>query len=205
MAGWKASNVEDKVQEEKKKDLKDAKIKCRICTGDHWTLKCPFKDSMAPAGDSAPAEVDDVVDTAGSLGQGNSSYVPPHMRKGGAATGERMGGRFERDDLATLRVTNVSPGVQITLESITNDYHRSASLLKSRTSETCSVASAMSLESFWRETERRTGRRDLRLSALLTGRMLRRRVIRWMALVSRTSFCVWNLQRSRLESQIVWE
>ena len=34
--------------------------------------------------------------------------MPPHLRKGGAAgTGERMGGKYERDDLATLRVTNV--------------------------------------------------------------------------------------------------
>ncbi|PQE15391.1 eukaryotic translation initiation factor 3 subunit G protein [Rutstroemia sp. NJR-2017a BVV2] len=41
-----------------------------------------------------------------------SSYVPPHLRNGGASGasgGDRMGGgKFERDDLATLRVTNVS-------------------------------------------------------------------------------------------------
>lgn len=44
----------------------------------------------------------------GGLGTGGGGYVPPHLRKGGAAsTGERMGGKYERDDLATLRVTNV--------------------------------------------------------------------------------------------------
>jgi translation initiation factor 3 subunit G len=39
------------------------------------------------------------------------SYVPPHMRNGASAgAGDRMGGgKYERDDLATLRVTNVSP------------------------------------------------------------------------------------------------
>ena len=45
----------------------------------------------------------------GGLGVGGSSYVPPHLRRGaGAGAGERMGGKYERDDLATLRVTNVS-------------------------------------------------------------------------------------------------
>jgi hypothetical protein len=34
--------------------------------------------------------------------------VPPHLRKGAAAGGERMAGKYEKDDLATLRVTNVS-------------------------------------------------------------------------------------------------
>ena len=45
----------------------------------------------------------------GGLGQQSGGYVPPHLRKGAQASGgERMGGRYERDDLATLRVTNVS-------------------------------------------------------------------------------------------------
>jgi len=56
---------------------------------------------MDADGDGEPA--------AGGLGVGGSSYVPPHMRKGAAAgAGDRMGGKYERDDLATLRVTNVS-------------------------------------------------------------------------------------------------
>jgi translation initiation factor 3 subunit G len=108
VAGWKASN-EDKSDEAKKKaTLKDAKIKCRICSGDHWTTKCPFKDTMAPEGADAPADMaEHGGDEAGGLGAGGSSYVPPHLRGRGGA-GEKMGGKFERDDLATLRVTNVS-------------------------------------------------------------------------------------------------
>lgn len=106
--GWKAS-TEDKSEVEKKKaNLKDAKIKCRICSGDHWTTKCPFKDTMAPEGEAGAAELaDDVPEVAGALGGGGSSYVPPHLRNRGAGTGEKMGGKYERDDLATLRVTNV--------------------------------------------------------------------------------------------------
>lgn len=63
---------------------------------------------MAPVEEaSGGAGVDADDKEAGGLGAGKSSYVPPHMRNGGAAGGEKMGGRFEKDDLATLRVTNV--------------------------------------------------------------------------------------------------
>jgi translation initiation factor 3 subunit G len=106
-AGWKASNEEKGDDVKKKNALKDAKIKCRICSGDHWTTKCPFKDTMAPEGADAPADMGTDAQEAGSLGAGGSSYVPPHLRGRGGA-GEKMGGKYERDDLATLRVTNVS-------------------------------------------------------------------------------------------------
>ncbi|MCJ1355580.1 MAG: translation initiation factor eIF3 subunit g [Icmadophila ericetorum] len=97
--------------------LKDKKVKCRICDGEHFTARCPFKDTMAPAGeeggggaggvDGAGAD-DGAPSKEGGLGVGGSSYVPPHMRKGAAGGGDKMGGKYERDDLATLRVTNVS-------------------------------------------------------------------------------------------------
>ncbi|KAL9107692.1 MAG: hypothetical protein Q9227_007407 [Pyrenula ochraceoflavens] len=98
-----------------KEQLRDKKVKCRICGQEHFTAS---KDTLAPVGEAgaigtpggdAMAEGDDARPTGGALGGGGSSYVPPHLRKGGAATGERMGGgKYERDDLATLRVTNVS-------------------------------------------------------------------------------------------------
>jgi translation initiation factor 3 subunit G len=114
--GFKSGQVEEKAPEEDRKAeaLKKMQIKCRICSGDHFTTKCPFKDTMAPEGEAAgaPADMDAAMggDTGGAgAGGAGGSYVPPHLRKGaGGATGERMGGKYERDDLATLRVTNVS-------------------------------------------------------------------------------------------------
>jgi translation initiation factor 3 subunit G len=123
--GFKSGAAEQPTAEEDQKaqQLKQMKIKCRICSGEHFTTKCPFKDTMAPEGEAGAglADLDGDVgaatlqnlaaggaQSAGPGPAGGSSYVPPHMRKGGAATGERMGGKFERDDLATLRVTNVS-------------------------------------------------------------------------------------------------
>jgi translation initiation factor 3 subunit G len=107
-SNWKAAQ-DDKGDEDKKKlELKNAKIKCRICSGDHFTTKCPFKDTMAPEGADAPADMpDDAPGGAGGLGVGSGGYVPPHMR-GKVGGGEKMGGKFDRDDSATLRVTNVS-------------------------------------------------------------------------------------------------
>jgi translation initiation factor 3 subunit G len=114
---WKAHAKEaDKAGGEKggiKDQLKDKKVKCRICSGEHFTARCPFKDTMAPVdepsgGPALDGDGDDERPSGGALGPGGSSYVPPHLRKGGAATAERMGGKYERDDLATLRVTNVS-------------------------------------------------------------------------------------------------
>jgi translation initiation factor 3 subunit G len=111
---WKASQQEEKSAiEQKKAAMKDTKIKCRICGGDHWTSKCPYKDTMAPEGEPGPGllPADEEEGGPGGLGAASGSYVPPHLRgKGGA--GERMGGGKygdrERDDLATVRVTNIS-------------------------------------------------------------------------------------------------
>lgn len=115
VVGFKSGQVQEKTPEEDKKadQLKKMQIKCRICQGDHFTTKCPFKDTMAPEGEAAgpPADMDERMGGGADVGGGGGpggSYVPPHLRKGGAATGERMGGKYERDDLATLRVTNVS-------------------------------------------------------------------------------------------------
>lgn len=96
----------------KKAALANTTVKCRICNGDHFTARCPFKGTMAPEGEPglADAVADPMAETGAGPG-GKSSYVPPALRKGGsAAAGERMpgsGGKYERDDLATLRVTNV--------------------------------------------------------------------------------------------------
>ncbi|KAF9870074.1 peptidase family m20 m25 m40 protein [Colletotrichum karsti] len=110
---------EDPNAQAMKDKLKDKKVKCRICNGEHFTARCPYKDTMAPVGaESGTADVaagmGDEAAAAAAAGPGakKGSYVPPALRAGaaGAAAGDRMGGSKygERDDLATLRVTNVS-------------------------------------------------------------------------------------------------
>ncbi|KAJ9149044.1 Eukaryotic translation initiation factor 3 subunit G [Pleurostoma richardsiae] len=104
-----------------KDKLKDKQVKCRICNGEHFTARCPYKDTMAPMGEAGAADVaaglgdepppGQAAGGAGGVGAKKGSYVPPALRNGGAGRGEgeRMGGKYgDRDDLATLRVTNVS-------------------------------------------------------------------------------------------------
>ena len=132
-----------------KEQLRDKKVKCRICQGEHFTARCPFKDTMAPADDGTTPAADPMAEDGeegpkapGGLGIGGSSYVPPHMRKGATGGGERMGGKYERDDLATLRVTNVSAHTFSLLTFKILMQARSPKWQKSKNSATSSSASA---------------------------------------------------------------
>lgn len=103
-----------------KDQLRDKQVKCRICEQGHFTARCPFKDTMAPLGDGTTPAADIAAGMGDELGPGGAgaaglgkkgSYVPPALRQGGgaAAAAAGAGSKFgERDDLATLRVTNVS-------------------------------------------------------------------------------------------------
>ena len=153
---WKSVQAEEakagggKAEEKSlKEQLRDKKVKCRICQGEHFTARCPFKDTMAPADDGTTPAADPMAEDGeegpkapGGLGIGGSSYVPPHMRKGATGGGERMGGKYERDDLATLRVTNVSSYTfRLPILKILTQV-RSPKWQKSKNSATCSSASA---------------------------------------------------------------
>lgn len=114
---WKKDEKDEtkKAEEETMKEqLRDKKVRCRICQGEHFTARCPYKDTMAPAGETAApddgADTGAGLDAEGGLGTKTGAYVPVHLRNGGKGAGERMGGGKygERDDLATLRVTNLS-------------------------------------------------------------------------------------------------
>lgn len=189
--GFKGNQQQEKVtpEEDKKAEaLKKMQIKCRICQGDHFTTKCPFKDTMAPEGESTPGPESDAGAGGGAdsgLGVGGSSYVPPHLRKGGAATGERMGGKFERDDLATLRVTNVSHPKRCAFAP-TDTLYRFQSLPKNKTCARCSNDGAVSPESSLQKTVTLAEQKALRLYRIKTARTLHERVRRWMAMVMAT-------------------
>ncbi|KAN0086042.1 Eukaryotic translation initiation factor 3 subunit G domain containing protein [Tylopilus felleus] len=119
-AGNKSAENEQTAEQNIKSELAKAgagKVLCRLCKGDHFTAKCPYKDSLAgletadlPSTDEfAPAA--DAPPAASSAGK----YVPPSMRAGARGAGEsmnRVGGSGSRDDLPTLRVTNISEETQ---------------------------------------------------------------------------------------------
>lgn len=111
--------VESEAQEDPLNKLKAQKlVSCRICKGEHWTTKCPYKDTLGPLQeklqDDKPA--DGATDGAGAAtpataaGKGaapGGKYVPPSLRDGAnKGRGETM--QSKRDESATIRVTNLS-------------------------------------------------------------------------------------------------
>ncbi|XP_027056572.1 eukaryotic translation initiation factor 3 subunit G-like [Pocillopora verrucosa] len=92
-------------------------VQCRICKGDHWTTKCPYKDQL----EVIQAQVKDdeaksAVDAGGAVGGAGEQpqasktgkYIAPSLREGaGNRRGETMP-RSQRDETATIRVTNLS-------------------------------------------------------------------------------------------------
>jgi translation initiation factor 3 subunit G len=190
---WRAQAAEaEKAGPEKgsiKDQLKDKKVKCRICSGEHFTARCPFKDTMAPVDETAAAGSDAGAEEAavGGLGAGTSSYVPPHLRKGAAAGGERMAGKYEKDDLATLRVTNVSLAFQPSATSPRNanlTFYRCPSWQRKTSFGICSSVSVASPESSLPETGKPREPRALLSSALQIGPMLHVLAKKWMAVRS---------------------
>lgn len=100
-----------------RKQLKDKKVTCRYCQGDHFTARCPYKDTLGAAlgeteegAEAAAGEGGLSAAGAGAPGgAGGSRYVPPSMRAGAkAGPGQTMNGPGGRDEFPTLRVTNLS-------------------------------------------------------------------------------------------------
>ncbi|KAI8920370.1 eukaryotic translation initiation factor 3 subunit G-domain-containing protein [Powellomyces hirtus] len=90
-----------------------SKINCRICQGDHWTSKCPFKDTHAPLGDLGGMDSKDTGsdDVGADVGAGGK-YVPPSLRNRGPGEAMRGTGADRRDDFPTIRITNLSEDAQ---------------------------------------------------------------------------------------------
>ncbi|XP_064395372.1 eukaryotic translation initiation factor 3 subunit G-like [Halichondria panicea] len=115
------SNKEDLDQQDedplkKLKDQAKGMVTCRICKGDHWTTKCPYKDSLGASTlkeleEAANPKVESDMSAAQAAAPGTGKYVPPHQTKrpGDQGLGSRMG---RDDDQCTVRVTNVSEDTQ---------------------------------------------------------------------------------------------
>ncbi|PBK99185.1 translation initiation factor 3 RNA-binding subunit, partial [Armillaria gallica] len=95
------------------------KVNCRICKGDHFTAKCPYKDTLGALDnpDSGAGPDDGLTSDATPAAPATTGgkYVPPSMRAGASRPGESMRGLSSggnRDDYPTLRVTNVSEDTQ---------------------------------------------------------------------------------------------
>ena len=92
-------------------------ITCRICKGNHFSSKCPYKDTHQPL-DIIQSTIDQVKkDSTESLGSSSASasatsgkYISPAMRaKMNGSAGVEVGSAFSRrDEYPTIRITNLS-------------------------------------------------------------------------------------------------
>ncbi|WVN90950.1 eukaryotic translation initiation factor 3 subunit G [Cryptococcus depauperatus CBS 7841] len=86
-------------------------VVCRLCNGQHYTARCPFKEQLA-AIDNLTGQVEEEVAPSGVLAAKGAAdtggrYIPPSQRQGAAGgAGESM--FRSRDDLPTLRITSLS-------------------------------------------------------------------------------------------------
>lgn len=76
--------------------------KCRICNGEHWSVKCPYKGTSLDMETKAIAVASSSVSEPAKPGK----YIPPYLK-------ESAKGR-ERDDSSAVRISNLS-------ESMTED------------------------------------------------------------------------------------
>lgn len=85
-------------------------VKCRVCSGDHWTSKCPWKDSGIMAGKPLDDKKLPVPGVPGAEPgkPGGSKYVPPSLRDG--ATKRTDGPNMPRrdDNYSAIRIANIS-------------------------------------------------------------------------------------------------
>ncbi|KAF7380952.1 hypothetical protein HZH66_014328 [Vespula vulgaris] len=106
---------ENKVEEDTLDKLKNmgdkGVVKCRNCNGDHWTSKCPYKDTVLAGGkvpdDKKPLASPAVPGAIAELKPQGSKYVPPSMRDGGNKRGDAMQMQ-RRDDTTAIRISNLS-------------------------------------------------------------------------------------------------
>lgn len=102
---WK--EIEKKEEETKAEQnaqlVSTQRIKCRTCGGDHFTSKCPFKDTLIGETNSA-SSTPELAEPGLSL---TGKYVPRHLRKDASGnTVARDPG--SRDDTNTLKVSQLN-------------------------------------------------------------------------------------------------
>lgn len=108
--------------------LANKRVQCRLCKGDHYTARCPYRDTLeaipgaggdVPDSDTVAAAAaaglslsgDSAADKMNPAAAGPGKYKPPSLRSGAVPT-PGMGGPTQRDETATLRVTNLSEDVE---------------------------------------------------------------------------------------------
>lgn len=102
----KMEQEEEKAQKEgAKKVVTSTVIKCRICEGEHFTAKCPHKDTLLATIDANKEAAEDKLSVREP---GKSTYMAPGLRNRKEGDMGPRESRFERDDSTTVRITQLN-------------------------------------------------------------------------------------------------
>ncbi|GJQ75773.1 eIF3-S4 [Trypoxylus dichotomus] len=119
---------EDESSIDKLKSLGDKSVvRCRACGQEHWTTKCPWKDTVLIGGKLPDDKKGPAVSTGGfnasETGKpGGSKYVPPNMRDGAVKRTDNTN-MARRDDTTAIRVSNLSESTtEIDLEDLVKPF-----------------------------------------------------------------------------------
>lgn len=122
-------------------------VKCRNCNGDHWTSKCPFKDTVLGGTNKVQDDKKNLLNPTSTSGPGmaeagkpqGTKYVPPSMRDGGNKRGDSMQMQ-RRDDTTAIRISNLSESTtDADLEELVKQFGaiQKLYLAKEKNSNTC--------------------------------------------------------------------
>ncbi|XP_051994393.1 eukaryotic translation initiation factor 3 subunit G-like [Xyrauchen texanus] len=110
-------NAQDQDEDPMNKLKRQKIVSCRICKGDHWTTRCPYKDTLGPMQKElaeqlglSTGEKEKAADPepAQPVQNKTGKYVPPNLRDGATRRGESMQPKRRANNNATIRVTNLS-------------------------------------------------------------------------------------------------
>ncbi|XP_066144280.1 eukaryotic translation initiation factor 3 subunit G-like isoform X1 [Euwallacea fornicatus] len=102
-------------------------VKCRTCGGDHWTSKCPWKDTILAGGklpdDKKPAATGAGPAAVEANKPGGSKYVPPSLRDGGAKRTDGPNMARRDDNYSAIRIANLSESTtEMDLEELVKPF-----------------------------------------------------------------------------------
>jgi len=108
---------------EKLKALGDkGAVKCRTCNGDHWTSKCPWKDTGLAGGKVPEEKKVGAAATTDTSKPGGSKYIPPSLREGATKRSDNPSMQ-RRDDATAIRIANLSDStVERDLEELVKPF-----------------------------------------------------------------------------------
>lgn len=114
-------------------------VKCRYCHDNHFSAKCPYKDSGLPADLISINNTKDMEDSKKVDSETKPGiFVPPALR-GGNRRGETMGPTQKKDDF-TIRVSNLPESMSETdMQELCNPFGKTDRifLAKDRTTGVC--------------------------------------------------------------------